>query len=349
MPAPHIGLQYFNHFIYMTQQLVKRQHYVPRTYLKNFSIPKGDEFHIKALSIVDAKADKIFGINITNVCLERNLYTLPGETYEEKMLIEKFYSDEIEQYYNGIYGILKDPHKKTLTPDERERVISTVVTMFYRTTKWINQHNDLMKRVYTQMFQLCEQTGKDYFNYDGTNISIKDKNLEEFLKENKIENRPTQVMTQLDVALKLIQVRIKSDNIYLSTLVDDGCEFITSDNPVVLQNIKGDDIMPFDPSNIMKLPIDKKTMLFLMPDANESLRHQIIRHNVTGNYCKSEQLISNAEQFRKADKFILGDDSSLNSYLHTKEFAENPMSEEEMKSIKTIDDFINKGKKLGLF
>ncbi len=333
----------------MTQQLVKRQHYVPRTYLKNFAKAKGDEFYIKALPIETPTSDKIIGINTTNVCLERNLYTLPGETHEQKMLIEKFYSDEIEQHYNGIYNLLNDPNKKTLTPEERERIIATVVTMFYRTTKWLNQHNDLMKRVYTQMFQLCEQTGKDYFTYEGTKISIKDKKLDDFLKENKMENRPAQVMSQLEVALKLIQVRVKSDNIYLSTLVDEGCEFITSDNPVILQNISGGDIMPFDPNNIMKLPIDNKTMLFLMPDADENLRNQIIRHNVSGNYCKSEQLISNSEQFQKADKFILGDDGSLNSYLHTKNFAESPLSEEEMKSIKSIDDFINKGKQLGLF
>lgn len=333
----------------MAQQLVKRQHYVPRTYLKNFATQKGNEFFIKALPVDDPKPEKIFGINTTNVCLERNLYTLPGETTEQKMLIEKFYSDEIEQHYNKLYAMLKDPNKKTISPEERELVIATVVTMFYRTTKWINQHNDLMRRVYTQTFQLCEQTGKDYFTFEGNKISIKDKTLEEFLNENKIENRPAQVWTQLEVALKLIQARIKSDNIFLSTLVDEGCEFITSDNPVVLQNIRGGDIMPFDPSNIMKLPIDKKTMLFLMPDADENLRDKVIRHNVSGNYCKSEQLISNTEQFQKADKFILGDDSSLNSYLHTKEFAENPLSEEEMKSIKSIDDFINKGKQLGLF
>jgi len=115
------------------------------------------------------------------------------------------------------------------------------------------------------MFSLCQQAGKDYFMFEGIKISIKDKTLEELLKEHKVENRPGQVITQLEVALKLIQVRVKSDNIFISKLVDDDCELITSDNPVVLQNIKGGPIAPFDPSNIMKLPLDKKHMLFLMP------------------------------------------------------------------------------------
>ena len=334
----------------MAQDLVKRQHYVPRTYLKNFSSKQtGDEYFVKALSIETLQSDKIFEINIKNVCLERNLYTLPGETPEQKMLLEKFYSDEIEQHYNKIYNLLTDPTKTNVTAEERELIISTVVTTFYRTTKWLNQHNDLMKRVYTQMFALCQQAGKDYFLFEGTKISIKDKSLDDLLKEHKVENRPGQVITQLEVALKLIQIRTKSDNIFISKLSDEESEFITSDNPVVLQNIKGGHIAPFDPSNIMKLPLDKKHMLFLMPDADESARNLIVRHNVSGLFCKTEKLISNTEQFQKADRFILGDDSSLNSYLQTKDLAERPLTEEELKKMTSFDDYVNKGKEMGLF
>lgn len=334
----------------MAQDLVKRQHYVPRTYLKNFASKQtGDEFFAKALPIDSPQSDKIFEINIKNVCLERNLYTLPGETAEQKMLLEKFYSDEIEQHYNKIYSLLTDPAKTNVTPEERELIISTVVTTFYRTTKWINQHNDLMKRVYTQMFALCQQAGKDYFLFEGTKISIKDKSLEDLLKEHKVENRPGQVITQLEVALKLIKIRVMSDNIFVSKLSDGDSEFITSDNPVVLQNLKGGHIAPFDPSNIMKLPLDKKHMLFLMPDADEEAKKLIVRHNVSGLFCKTEKLISNAEQFQKADRFILGDDSSLNSYLQTKDLAERPLSEDELKKMTSFDDYVKKGKDLGLF
>lgn len=333
----------------MAQDLVKRQHYVPRTYLKYFSSRSaGDEYFIKALPIETPQPEKIFEINVKNVCLERNLYTLPGETPEQKMLLEKFYSDEIEQHYNKIYTLLTDPNKTTVTTEERELIISTVVTTFYRTTKWINQHNDLLKRVYEQMFSLCQQAGKDYFLFEDVKVSIKDKALEELLKEHKVENRPGQVITQLEIALKLIHERVKSDNIFISKLVDDDCKLITSDNPVVLQNIKGGEIMPFDPSNIMKLPIDKKHMIFLMPDADEEARKIIVRHNVSGFFCKSEKLISNAEQFQKADRFILGDDISLNSYLQTKDLAERPLSEEELKKMTSFDDYVKKMKELGL-
>jgi hypothetical protein len=67
----------------MKEQLVKRQHYVPRTYLKHFSNQKGDEFYIKALPIDNPQPTKIFEINTQNVCLQRGLYTLTGKTVEE--------------------------------------------------------------------------------------------------------------------------------------------------------------------------------------------------------------------------------------------------------------------------
>jgi len=168
------------------------------------------------------------------------------------------------------------------------------------------------------------------------------------LKEHKIENRPGQVITQLEVALKLGQVRSKNDNIFITKLLDDDCEFISSDNPVVLQNIKSGHIAPFDPTNIMKLPIDKKHMLFLMPYGTEEAKHLIVRHNVSGIFCKTEKLISNTEQFQKADRFILGDDNSLISYLKTKDIAERPLSDDELKKLTSFDDYIKKGKELGI-
>jgi len=70
---------------------------------------------------------------------------------------------------------------------------------------------------------------------------------------------------------------------------------------------------------------------------------------VSGLFCKTEKLISNAEQFQKADRFVLGDDNSLTSYLQTKDLAERPLSEEELKKMTSFDDYIKKGKDLGLF
>jgi len=333
----------------MPENEVKRQHYVPRTYLKHFSTERTGEFFIKALPTADCKEEKIIEMNISNVCLQKDLYTLPGNTAEERMLIEKFYSDNYETYYNEIYEILIDPNKKTLSGAERELIISTVVTMFYRTTKWVDLHNEFFNRVLEQAYFMCQQTGKDYFMFEKQKISIAGKTLEQLQKENKYESRPAQVLTQLQVALRLIKLRTIRDGIYVSKLVDENCEFITSDNPVVYSNINSGQVAPFDPTNILKLPLDSKHMLFLMPYSDKKTKHLLLRHNVSGTMCFTEKLTSNYEQFRNSERFILGSDSSLKGYLTTKEISERPLTEEENLKMKSFGDLIQKGKDLGLF
>lgn len=328
--------------------LVKRQHFVPRTYLKHFGFAKGDEVYINVLPRLEKTSDKIFDSNIKNIALKRHLYTLPGETIEQKMAIEKFYSDELERHYDRIYSILVNPEKNEITPEERELIISTVVTMFYRTTRWISMHNGLMDRVFESMFQLCAQTGKDYFMFEGHKMSIKGKTLKQFTEEHNKEQQPIMVMTQLEVAMKLIAIRIKNDGIMVSKLGEDDAEFITSDNPVTAANPMTDRIMPFDPKNILRLPLDSKHMLILMPYGEEETLNRIVRNEVKGSVCNMEKLTSNFQQMEMAERFLFGSKKSLEGYLSTKEESERPLTKEEQEKFKGINELIQKGRDLGL-
>ena len=265
------------------------------------------------------------------------------------MLLENFYADNYESQYNKIYQLLTDPEKKTVTHDERELIISTVVTMFYRTTKWISQENELMNREFEQLFYLCKQNGKDYFNFDGAKISIAGKTLEQFQKENKNASRPVQVVTQIQVAMELIKIRSFRDGIYVSKLADDDCEFVTSDNPVSCRNLNSADIVPFNPLNILTLPLDSKHELFLIPFAKHVEKYHIARHNESGRMCFSQKITSNNVQSTNAERFMLGMESGLLSYLKTKEVTEKPLSEEEVARRKqAFNELHERAKKLGL-
>src|SRR5680860_746295 len=138
----------------MAENLVKRQHFVPRTYLKHFGVADGEEYIVYVLPESATEKKTIFQSNIKNVALEKHLYTLPGETIAQKMAIEKFYSDKLEQHYDSIYKTLTDPTKTDITTEQRELIISTVVTMYYRTTKWVNTSGHLLSRVLKRAFQL---------------------------------------------------------------------------------------------------------------------------------------------------------------------------------------------------
>ncbi len=63
------------------------------------------------------------------------------------MMSERIYSDVWEKDYDKMYDWLTDPKKVTLTVQEREFIISSVVTMFYRTPIW-NKFYFLRSRVW---------------------------------------------------------------------------------------------------------------------------------------------------------------------------------------------------------
>ncbi|OXG07836.1 uncharacterized protein DUF4238 [Flavobacterium araucananum] len=320
--------------------LVKRQHFVPRTYLKHFAVEKGQEYTISVLPSNEETAHKIFETNIKNIAIERNLYTLPGKSIEQKMAVEKFYSDEFEQHYNTIYNILIDSEKNKISQAERELIISTVVTMYYRTTKWVNASRGLMSRVFDQVFLLCKQTGKDYFTFEGEKISIAGRTLEEFTKDYNDERQPGMILAQLEVALKLIPLRLKNDAIMVVKL-DEGDEFVTSDNPVIASNLSEKRFMPFDPQNTLKLPLDNKHILMLIPEGIAGQENLIFRKTSKAAFSTMDKLVGNFQQMNNSEKFIFGSKTALESYLKTKKETESPIHEED-KKLESIADFLKR-------
>ena len=327
----------------MAVDLVKRHHYVPRTYLKHFAEETKDEYYINALSSKETQKDKIFNTNIKNIALEGHLYTMPGETTEQKMAVEKFYSDELEVHYDTIYKILTDENISEITEEQRNLIISTVVTMYYRTTKWVNLSRELMSRVFQRAFLLCEQTGKDYFMFEDEKLSIAGKTLEEFTSEFNKMRQPGMILTQLEFAFKLISLRIKNDSICVVKIEEENLQLITSDNPVIAHNNKPERFAPFDTTNVLELPLNAKYKLILMPDCPEDLKLRIFRRSSISPFSEIEKLTTNFAQMQNSERFIFGSKAALESYLNTKQESERPLEEGENTS-----DIFKKLKKLGL-
>lgn len=336
----------------MAKQETKRQHFVPRTYLKRFASQRGGEFFIHALSNTESTGGKIIELNIANVGIKKDLYTLPGENEDQRQMIETFYSDNFETHYEKLYQILTDPSKSEIDNDDRELIIGTVVTMLYRTTKWISSHNQFMERVLTDMYHLTKQVNKDYFMFEKERISIKDKSVEQLINDYKLESKPSQVMTQLEVALRLLQLRSKGDGIYVIVLEDSNHDFITCDNPVSYYRVGVNEIMPFDPGNVLSLPLDNKHLLMLMPYADDQTKNLIMRTAFSGKMALNQKLTSNFTQWRNSERFILGGKEPILSYLSTKEETERPLTTEELRHLeprrKAFDEVVRKAKDLGL-
>lgn len=301
----------------MPNQETKRQHYVPRTYLQHFSIGRSEKYFINSLLKKDFPTGKIQENDIDNICVKKKIYTLPSDNPEERMLIENFYQNYSENEYNKFYDFLIDPQKTLLTDDERKYIISFVVMMHFRNFKPINEfyiyENTLLEKAYS----LCRQNNNSLIKIREHKISIEDKSLEQIQNERKKAIKPHLVITQIKEAFKLIEYRVKNDFIFVTKLMEDDCEYITSDNPVCIHNTCEERFKPCDAQSILALPLDNKHYLFLMPNTDKIDKNTIGKFNVTGESCKEAEMCLNHQQFLNAERFILGTEKGLLSYIST--------------------------------
>lgn len=315
----------------------KRQHYVPRTYLQKFAEKRKKNYLINAADKNDLS--KIIFPNITNVCLETDLYTLKGQTKEERQALEAFYSDSVESIYNEVYQVLADDTILQISEDLHYKIVMTIITMLYRTSKWLHTHNDFFDTVLEKGYSLCKQMNQDSIRIENIEYSIKGKSLETVQREFRDKNKEMQVLTQLEVALKLINIR-KFDGILVSKLSPDN-QLITSDNPVILTNIALGRIVPFDPENMIGLPLDSRYLLTIMPHSQSDGSHKITRLNHVGSISFAKMVSNNSAQFSSSYKYILGSKRGLSEFVANKELYEKPVTEEQKKSIIEITERIN--------
>jgi len=285
----------------------KSQHYVPRTYLKNFSVKRKKNYYICA-----ADKDNLCNIlfsNIVNVCLENNIYTLKGETSEQRQAVEKFYSENIESNYQEVYNTLTDKDILTINKDMHYKIILTVITLLYRTSKLLHLHNDDRNKALERVFSLCKQENKDYFLFKEARYSIKGKTLKEIQNEFKKNEKDLEILTQLDVALRLAEIRCFDGIIVTKVQPED--YLITSDNPVILSNIQPGNIAPFDPENSINLPIDDSHVLTILPHSQKPGINRIIRHDPQSTMSHAKMISNNTSQLQNCFRYIIGNKKGL--------------------------------------
>ncbi|WP_363322045.1 DUF4238 domain-containing protein [uncultured Pontibacter sp.] len=86
------------------------QHFIPRTYLRNFAHTKNDDkFLITAFNKLTGKTVPV--ISIADICVETDLYTLKHLEGDNKYDIENFFADNIESKYPDVYRLLVQEKK----------------------------------------------------------------------------------------------------------------------------------------------------------------------------------------------------------------------------------------------
>jgi hypothetical protein len=293
----------------MKKAETRKHHFVPKTYLKNFATRKNEDCYVNILS-KDDSFDKIVESKISDLCAENHLLKLNGN-HKSTQKLEDIYTDIFENHYDNLFIVLTDDTVLEITEELKKSIVSAVVTMFYKTKKWndlLGYHSDGDTNT---IDQLRNQFKVDhYFNSKGAKVGFQNKTLEELEVSNKNITRIPLILTQLKVALKLIEAnQFDCFNVYK---IADDSEFITSDNPVLAINMHKMRTMHFDIENAYYLPISNKYLIAIFPKDELPSQNKIIRLMINKEWVES----FNTMQLFQSDRCIIG---SVDAIKKTKE------------------------------
>jgi hypothetical protein len=293
-----------------------RDHFVPQTYLEKFAHErKTGQFHVYRK---DPKVLENGGTgcpNIRNLCVEGGLYDLniPGLTDEERRIVDTFYEQAYENGWNSVYEKLVDEKVETVTGEDRRLILGMVCSLFFRNRSWLVEAGKMTKEIITRGYESSKQNNKDHFFLESEKIMIKDKTLDEVVKEQIEIGKPILIKVAASASINLLKKRLDSDAIHVVKNHDHQESYLTSDRPVVMMDPNSQHLRPGNPSNFLVLPIDHTHVIELIPDCPTDYLTQIQR----GRDTPMMIFFKNSQQYKQSDNHLMGSEKGLKFFVDT--------------------------------
>jgi len=285
------------------------QHFIPKSYLKNFAINQDNKFFVEGKLKKEAEPKENL-ICISNICVDKNIYTLPQIKGNDKYSLEKFYAVKVDNVYPKIYKLLTNPLITFITEEQRAQIIMTTMSLFFRTPKFLNL-NEL------KTTEMIDYIVNNYTDNNG-NVKFKSKehdfdfhidNIDKVKTQLKIKNKIKFLNEHLKDWYKFIQFKLNA-GLTVCHIYDD-IELITSDNPVIMHSVVGNPFDVFDPTNIINLPLDNKHYLTIFPNTESSLPDRTFRIERD----KMFALSTNLQIEENSEEWIIGKPGSIKEHI----------------------------------
>lgn len=315
----------------------ERQHYIPQSYLKNFA-DKIKSQHYK-LHAQEKGKDEIEYRTTKSVCYEKNLYTIPTKDLAKKYALETFYATNVDDIYPSVYNYLIDDNKKNLDYTTRIKILRTILSFYFRTPKFLNQTNQEFEDHFLQ--SLRQINSSEFIAIiNKKEVKLNSNGIKQIIEKEKEKNRIAFLANHLEDTTKFIKAKMLASMAVYT--IDDNSEFITCDNPVILRpqaefsdgdidynKYYGQIINPFSADNMIQVPLDKKTMLCVLPQMKE-LSPEFLQRVTIG---KRDVVVYNDEIYRYAENWILGSENGIRNYYIDRDKA-NELTEENIRGLR---------------
>jgi len=298
----------------------RHQHYIPKSYLKNFALEQDGKYFVEAKLKNEAQPKKRL-ISIRDICVDKNIYTLPSEIDEDKYAIEKYYASEIDELYPAIYRLLVDDSVEEITEEQRRKIILTTMSLFFRTPKFLNLNERRIDTILDHAVRThTDKEGKVKIQLNGHWLDFHVEQVGEVRNDLHIENKLNFLSQHLKDLHEFVDFKMEAG---LSVITIHGdIDLITSDNPVIMHSVLKNRFNVFDPTNIIQLPLDNRHYLIIYPNTEGVLKDRVFR----GDRDLYFVLTSNQQVEENSEEWILGKPQTIHAHLRDqpKYFAETP-------------------------
>ena len=310
------------------------QHYVPRVYLKNFSVQRNKDFYIDVFS---KSTRKYFNTNIKNVCAEKDLYTLSenSKLSDNSLYLEKYFSEVIEPQYQKCYDILTNDDIYQINDIERYDILIGLLQLFTRNPILLRKALKTQRKIISNIVKKANALGSKFFKFRAKEYDLSNNSVEEVMsiigKEQLLQFKEQNIrsMSELGSFHKnaIIQVnKIRDDSV-----------FFTCDFPVPFIDGLYEDRNPFMKSKEFYIPLNKKYCVKIYHDKFKN-KNSVYRTEVPNG----PPYELNQKIFSQSSRFIFGSKEDINTFFNMKSFIDSKETD-----LDTIMDIIGKVLELG--
>lgn len=302
------------------------QHYIPRSYLKNFAECKKKKKEVKCYVDVYYIKENLIRqqINTKTICYKKHLYTLQTKDDSKKYDLESYYANNVDAEFQKIYKLLIDPKKKILTKEEKLKVLYVCLSFYFRTPIHLNHINAFTDQHFDRLKLYANEKGIVKTKmFGGKKIHVDE--LDKLREKEKEKSKSKFHIDHMSKWMEFVQHKYEC-TINVIEIQDKDAYLITSDNPVIIRERRSNQFRGlFNPNNVITMPLDPKHFLEIHPNtvANDEYEIQRLTHD------RDYVFTTNAMTEQNAENLLIGKSQTVDYHFKLQDEYENHVNSQK--------------------
>lgn len=314
----------------------KKQHFIPGSYLRNFADVENKKAYVEVMN-VNTKEIK-YPFSVSNISVSKKVYSFPSVNKDDRYFTERFYAQNVESVYPEVYSILTNPEILDITNGQRNKILYTCLSIYFRTARFLNEKNDTLDvRTGEQNINPGEGEANTFVEPGGI-YAFKRKDVRNVKQKTRIDARRDFIIRHLEDWQNF--VRFKNTSQITVNEILGPVELITCDNPVRIFDNKSSEFNLFDPANSIQVPLDQRHLLWISPNSDEIEPNQIFRQEREKWFAiTSNQIIQ-----QDASDWIISKKGGIIKHLEEQKQYDDftPENRQVFENVKTISSELSK-------